>query len=157
MDSALAPLASKLRYPIMIIEGFGNLPMNSSAYKLLSTSDRREIAINTEAWDPIAGTRPEVVIPLPADRQPGLPVETVSYAVGQKVRLVGIDYITVGGGAIHEDNRVIHLTLLNGGISILEGLNLKGVEPGRYELFALPLRIRKGDAGPCRAVIRPLT
>jgi hypothetical protein len=90
MDSALVPLASKQRYPIMIVEGFGNLPMNSSAYKLLSTSDRREVAINAEPWDPIAGTRPEVVIPLPAARQPGTPVEVVSFAVGQKVRLVGI-------------------------------------------------------------------
>ena len=90
MDSALVPLASKLRYPIMVIEGFGDLPMNSSAYKLLSTSDRREVAINAEAWNPIAGTRPEVVIPLPAARQPGAPVEVVSFAVGQKVRLVGV-------------------------------------------------------------------
>jgi hypothetical protein len=64
--------------------------MNSAAYKLLSTSDRREIAINAEPWDPISGTRPEGVIPLPAANQPGPPVETDSFAVGQKVRVVGL-------------------------------------------------------------------
>jgi hypothetical protein len=90
MDSSLLPLASRLRYPILITEGFGNIAMNSAAYKLLSTSDRREVALNAEAWDPIAGTRPEGVIPLPAANQPNLPVETDSFAVGQKVRVVGI-------------------------------------------------------------------
>jgi hypothetical protein len=90
MDSGLAPLASKVRYPILITEGFGNIPMNSAAYKLLSTSDRREVAINAETWDPIAGTRPEAVIPLPASGQPGLPGEAVTFTAGQKVRVVGI-------------------------------------------------------------------
>ncbi len=90
MDSSLVPLASRLRYPILITEGFGNIAMNSAAYKLLSTSDRREVALNAEAWDPIAGTRPEGVIPLPAANQPAQPVETDSFAVGQKVRVVGI-------------------------------------------------------------------
>jgi hypothetical protein len=90
MDSSLIPLASRLRFPILIIEGFGNIPMNSAAYKLLSTSDRREVAINTEAWDPISGSRPECVIPLPASGRPAMPVETKPYAIGQKVRVVGI-------------------------------------------------------------------
>ncbi len=90
MDSSLIPLASKLRFPILIIEGFGNIPMNSAAYKLLSTSDRREIAINAEAWDPISGARPECVIPLPATSPPAMPVDTKSYAIGQKVRVVGV-------------------------------------------------------------------
>jgi arylformamidase len=48
------------------------------------------------------------------------------------------------------------MTFLENGVSILEEINLKGVRAGRYELIALPLRLRQGDAGPCRAVIRPL-
>jgi arylformamidase len=39
---------------------------------------------------------------------------------------------------------------------ILEGLVLDSVEPGDYELIALPLRLAGLDAAPVRAVLRPL-
>lgn len=90
MDSSLVPLASKMRYPILLTEGFGNIAMNSAAYKLLSTSDRREIALNAEPWDPLVGTRPEGVIPLPAGGKSNTPLETDLFTVGQKVRMVGL-------------------------------------------------------------------
>ncbi|HEX7151159.1 MAG TPA: arylformamidase [Thermoanaerobaculia bacterium] len=38
----------------------------------------------------------------------------------------------------------------------LEGVVLEGVPEGEYELIALPLRIRGGDASPVRAVLRTL-
>jgi arylformamidase len=82
--------------------------------------------------------------------------EAALFLVEKKVQLVGIDYITVGGYATREDNRVVHKLFLNGGVSILEEVNLKGVKPGRYELIAVPLRFRKLDAAPCRAIIRPV-
>ena len=82
--------------------------------------------------------------------------EAAKYLVEKKVRLVGIDYITVGGYNPREQNREVHVIFLDGGVSILEEVNLKGVKPGRYELLAVPLRLRKGDAAPCRAIIRPI-
>jgi arylformamidase len=82
--------------------------------------------------------------------------DAASYLAKKKVRLVGIDYITVGGWVSREDNRFVHKLFLDGGVTIMEEVYLKGVKPGRYELIALPLRIRKGDASPCRAIIRPL-
>jgi arylformamidase len=82
--------------------------------------------------------------------------EAAQLLVDKKVRLVGIDYITVGGFATPEENRFVHKLFLNGGVSILEEVNLKGVKPGKYELLAVPIRLRKGDAAPCRAIIRPL-
>lgn len=82
--------------------------------------------------------------------------EAAQFLVKKKVRLVGIDYITVGGYVDREDNRVVHLMFLQNGVSILEEVNLKGVKPGRYELLAVPLRLHKGDAAPCRALLRPL-
>ena len=33
-------------------------------------------------------------------------------------------------------------------------LAFAGVKPGNYELICLPLRIEKGDAGPCRVILR---
>ena len=80
--------------------------------------------------------------------------ETAQYLADKKVRLVGIDYITVGGFEDREGNRVVHRTFLKNGISILEMINLSGVEPGEYDINAVPIRMEKGDAGPCRAIIR---
>ena len=39
-------------------------------------------------------------------------------------------------------------------VAILEGLVLRGVPAGRYELIALPLRLEGFDASPVRAVLR---
>lgn len=82
--------------------------------------------------------------------------DAARYLIEKKVRLVGIDYITVGGYENREDNRKVHIMFLNGGVSILEEINLDGVKPGRYELLAVPIRLRQGDAAPCRALLRPL-
>ncbi|MBN2060051.1 MAG: cyclase family protein [Deltaproteobacteria bacterium] len=82
--------------------------------------------------------------------------ETAHYLAEKRVRLVGIDYITVGGFEDPEGNREVHRIFLKNGISILELINLSGVEAGEYEINAVPLRIEKGDAGPCRALVRRL-
>ena len=67
---------------------------------------------------------------------------------------VGIDYLSVGG--LHQDLVETHEALLGAGIWIIEGLNLAGVAPGRYELACLPLKIVGCDGAPARAAIRPL-
>ncbi|HEX7973129.1 MAG TPA: hypothetical protein VF498_01865 [Anaerolineales bacterium] len=92
LNPDLIPLAAKAGIPVVVIEGFGCQPMNSAAFKLLSTNERREVALNAEPWEPYAGTRPEVVIPLPATGEPPLPKDTDSFAVGQTVRVVKAPY-----------------------------------------------------------------
>jgi len=92
MDAALIPLAERIRIPIMVIEGFGQRPMNSAAFKLLTTNERREVAVNAQAWDPFTGNRPEIVIPLPANVDPPLPQDTEQFSAGQQVRLIRAPY-----------------------------------------------------------------
>ena len=92
MDAALAPLAAAASYPILLIEGFGKIPMNSAAYQLLSTNERRETAVVAEAWDRLAGIRPEVIIPLPASSQISLSNETSSFTTGKQVRVLSAPY-----------------------------------------------------------------
>ena len=70
------------------------------------------------------------------------------------VRTVGIDYLSVGG--FSKDLEETHLILLGAGIWIIEGLDLFGVEPGRYELACLPLRLMGADGAPARAALRRL-
>jgi arylformamidase len=76
------------------------------------------------------------------------------YLVERQVRLIGVDYLSVGG--FRADGVKIHRTLLNAGIWIIEGLNLKQVPPGPVDLVCLPLKILGGDGAPARALVRPL-
>jgi arylformamidase len=71
--------------------------------------------------------------------------------VERGVRLVGVDYLSVGG---RKDGAVTHRVLLQAGVCILEGLNLASVTPGAYEMVALPMRIEGGDGAPARVVLR---
>ena len=64
------------------------------------------------------------------------------------VRLVGIDYLSVG-------DPDAHVALLGRGVGVIEGLDLRGVEPGPYFLACLPLRIAGCDGAPARALLWP--
>jgi arylformamidase len=68
------------------------------------------------------------------------------------VRLVGIDYLSVD--AFERHDCPVHRILLGAGVLILEGLDLRTVPPGDYELLALPLLLQHGDGAPVRAVLR---
>lgn len=82
--------------------------------------------------------------------------EVACYLKDKRIRLVGVDYVTIGSQKDEENIKIVHETLLGNGIYIIEMLNLNGVAPGNYEMICLPLRMEKGDAGPCRAIIRPM-
>ena len=84
---SLLQKAREMRYPIMVTDGFGSLPMNSAAYKLLSTIAKREVPVNSETFDRYSGTRPEVIIPLPISANPPTPREVETFAVGLQVRM----------------------------------------------------------------------
>jgi arylformamidase len=47
-----------------------------------------------------------------------------------------------------------HRALIAAGVAIVEGLALAGIEPGRYEFVAFPLRWVGADASPVRAALR---
>jgi arylformamidase len=76
------------------------------------------------------------------------------HLVAAGIRTVGIDYLSIGPYGREGDET--HTILLSAGIWILEGLNLSGVPPGRYELACLPLKIEGGDGAPARALVRKL-
>jgi RpiB/LacA/LacB family sugar-phosphate isomerase len=68
------------------------------------------------------------------------------FLIDRGVRLVGIDYLSIGDEDAHRD-------LLGAGVTALEGLDLRGVEPGHYELVCLPLRVEGSDGAPARAIL----
>jgi arylformamidase len=67
--------------------------------------------------------------------------------VARGVLLVGIDGPTIG-----EEHA--HATLLGAGVVVLEGLDLRAVEPGEWELLCLPLKLTGADGAPARVLLR---
>ena len=82
----------------------------------------------------------------------GLAVELVNLLAHRSVRTIGIDTPSVD--LADSKDLPAHRAILGHGMSILEGLVLRDVAPGRYELAAIPLRIEGADASPVRAVLR---
>ncbi len=83
---SLIPQAREMRYPIIVTDGFGPLPMNSVAYKLLSTNIKRDVTLNAGIYDRYSGVRPEVIIPLPVADAPALQ-ESQEFLPGLQVRM----------------------------------------------------------------------
>jgi arylformamidase len=80
--------------------------------------------------------------------------ELVEFLHRQGVRLVGVDTPSVD--PFSSKDLPAHRTFLRHKMAILEGLVLKDVPEGIYELIALPLRLVGFDASPVRAILRPL-
>ena len=78
------------------------------------------------------------------------------YLAQKGVILVGLDDLTVGNAKDGNSIGHVHMALLSAGIYILEDCALANVPPGDYELLCLPLLMYHGDAGPCRAILRPI-
>ncbi|MGH2608544.1 MAG: cyclase family protein [Tepidiformaceae bacterium] len=81
----------------------------------------------------------------------GLTEDAARSLVDRGVRLVGIDYLSI---APFSDPAPTHIALLSAGVVILEGLDLRAVPPGDYELACLPLLIPGSDGAPARALLR---
>jgi arylformamidase len=68
------------------------------------------------------------------------------------VRTIGVDYLSVG--SLQKDGDETHEILLGAGIWVIEGLNLRNVESGVYDLVCLPLKLADAEGAPARAVLR---
>jgi arylformamidase len=80
--------------------------------------------------------------------------ELVAALHRQGVRLIGIDTPSVD--PFPSKDLPAHKMFLRCDMAILEGLVLRDVPEGLYELIALPLRLVGFDASPVRAVLRSI-
>ena len=74
------------------------------------------------------------------------------FLVGQGVKVVGVDYLSVE--QFKKAGAPAHKALLGSGVIIIEGLNLSDAEAGQYEMYCLPLRIANADGAPARVVLK---
>ena len=78
-------------------------------------------------------------------------LDGAQYLAEKKVKTVGVDYLSVQ--KFHSGNQLVHLALLEAGITIFEGLDLRKISAGKYFFVGLPLKISGVDGSPARAVL----
>jgi arylformamidase len=81
-----------------------------------------------------------------ADDFVSLTADGAAFLLARGVRLVGIDYLSIGDEAAH-------LALLRAGVVTIEGLDLRQVEPGDYQLVCAPLKLVGSDGAPARVLL----
>lgn len=84
MTADLIQTAKKMDYPIILMEGFGRLPLNAAAVNLLTTNHKRDIVLNG-LWDPERSEKPDLFIPLPA--QGVIAPDYADFETGRTVRV----------------------------------------------------------------------
>lgn len=99
---------------------------------------------NSERW-------PEHLEEFPSDYV-ALSVDAAAWCVERGLTLVGIDFLSVE--VFEAPGHPTHRTLLDGEVVIVEGLDLRGVAPGSYDLVVAPLKLRGCDGSPARVFLR---
>ncbi len=80
--------------------------------------------------------------------------EAARFLVEKNIVLVGIDYLSVE--KFGSEDFATHIILLEEEVVIIEGLDLREVPAGDYELICLPLKYigGAGDGAPARTILR---
>jgi arylformamidase len=101
---------------------------------------------NSDLWDDFSlGFQKDFVALTP---------DAADWIVERGIKLVGIDYLSIE--RYEEPGRVTHLTLLGAEVVLVEGLDLRGIAPGAYELICMPLKLKDCDGSPARVALRQL-
>jgi len=91
--------------------------------------------------------------PLYRDALPPVSRELARWCVEHGVRLLGVEPPSVADVNDLEELAAVHRLLLEGGVTIIEGLtNLEALTQKKVAFMAFPLKIAGGDGSPVRAV-----
>ncbi len=101
------------------------------------------LLLKTEGWNDTT------VFP---EQIPVLSLEVPDFLNERGILLLGVDVPSVD--QIDSKTLPVHQALGENGIHILESLDLREVEPGFYDLIALPLKIEGADGSPVRAILQ---
>ena len=77
--------------------------------------------------------------------------DAAAYLAEKGLITVGVDYLSV---APFTNTTETHRILLGAGVWVIEGLDLRVIPEGHYEMVALPLKITRGEASPVRVLLR---
>ncbi|KMJ58222.1 kynurenine formamidase [Bacillus sp. LL01] len=108
----------------------------------ISLHPTKRILFKTNAWE----MEEEFPVKIPT-----ISVEVVKLLEKMQIPLIGVDLPSVD--ELDSKDLPIHHTLHQANICILEGLDLRKVEEGEYQLIALPLKLKGADGSPVRAIL----
>ena len=84
---------------------------------------------------------------------PRISKELAEWCVLQKIKMLGVEPLSVADVNNLDEVTEIHRILMNGGVIIIEGLkNLQNLIRDEVFLIALPLKVYKGDGAPARII-----
>ena len=73
------------------------------------------------------------------------------WIVKRGIDLVGTDYLSIQ--MFKDTEPLTHRILLEAGVIIVEGLDLRKIQPGNYQLVCLPIKLAGSEGAPARAVL----
>jgi arylformamidase len=131
--------------PVRVLDMIGKDSIGAKDLENVDLEGFQRVLFRTLAWEnPVEF--PEKIPFIEGDLGP--------YLAEKGIRLIGVDVPSVD--PIDSKDLHAHHSLNENGIHILESVVLDHVEPGDYELIALPLPLVEGDGSPVRAVLRSL-
>ncbi|HBF38556.1 MAG TPA: cyclase [Firmicutes bacterium] len=77
--------------------------------------------------------------------------DAAAYLVEIGICTLGFDYLTIDPYGSKDFKA--HYALLRAEIVIIEGINLADIQPGEYQMVALPLKLYDGNGSPARVVL----
>jgi arylformamidase len=131
--------------PVRVIDMIGKRSIGAKDLENVDIEGFERVIFRTLAW--------EKSVEFP-EKIPFIESDLAPYLAEKGIRLIGVDVPSVD--PIDSKDLHAHHSLNENGIHILESVLLDQVEPGDYELIALPLPLVEGDGSPVRAVLRSL-
>jgi arylformamidase len=80
-----------------------------------------------------------------------LTAEAAKLLVDADIKVVGIDYFSLD--LFTAKDLPVHKILYKSNIIGIEGLDLRKISEGNYEMICLPVKIRQGDGAPARVLL----
>lgn len=94
VNADLCPVLEALPFPVLITEGFGDLPMSQPVFSLLHSNMGREAMLSADTLTRWGARRPDVLIPLRADEEmPHEDTHIPPLAVGDQVRALRAPFL----------------------------------------------------------------
>lgn len=129
--------------PARVIDMIGKESIGADDLKEIDLNGCKRVLFRTLAWE-----NPDEF----PERIPHIEPNLAPFLGSKGIKLIGLDVPSVD--PIDSKELLAHHSLNEHGIHILESLMLDVIEPGDYELIALPLPLVEGDGSPVRAVLR---
>jgi hypothetical protein len=88
LAASLMSVVRRLRFPVIVLEGFGNVAINVAAFEILKSNQGNEASVDAMPSRQFEEKKPEIIIPIASTRDYELPDEVVPLSPGVRVRVL---------------------------------------------------------------------